>query len=296
MEYIAPADVSLPSTPDREEQIPSSSIFSIFPPAKSLSSSSGDASLYNQTLIRHLSSSIPSFFPPDNSCSSSVSAQTKHISPYSITSLFPPTQSKTNSASSERPAYQFGHSIPSIFRPNYSYPSSVEPTHHYQLSETKEYHLQWSNIKDWRSIKFSINDEEEKIFPLQVEAAFNQARHERWTYAIYWESDGLSNSSLGHTLSPVKGFYNMDDFKFKDKAVSFFQLRELWPDNLTFGSVLCQVFSSSIPIWRAGADRLASSMYYRPRQGHEYGLQTMSWIRLADGVMEFGSTELIHRA
>jgi len=171
MEYIAPADVSLPSTPDREEQISRPSIFSIFPPAKSLSGSSGDASLYNRTLIPHLSSSIPSFFPPDNSCSSSVSAQTKHFSPYYITSLFPPTQSKTNSASSERPAYEFGHSIPSIFRPNYSFPSSVEPTHHYQLSETEEYHLQWSNIKDWRSIKFSINDEEEKIFPLQVEAA-----------------------------------------------------------------------------------------------------------------------------
>ena len=92
MEYIAPADVSLPSAPDREEQIPRSSIFSIFPPAKSLSGSSGDASLYNQTLIPHLSSSIPSFFPPYNSRSSSVSAQTKHFSPYYITSLFPPTQ------------------------------------------------------------------------------------------------------------------------------------------------------------------------------------------------------------
>ena len=98
----------------------------------------------------------------------------------------------------------------------------MEPTHHYQLSKTDEYHLQWSNIKDWRSIKFSINDEEEKILPPQVEPAFNQARRERWTYAIFWESDGLSNSSLGHTLSPAKGFYNMDDFKFKDKAVSFF--------------------------------------------------------------------------
>nr|POF06450.1 transcription factor myc4 [Quercus suber] len=155
--------------------------------------------------------------------------------------------------------------------------------------------IEWPNITGWRSIKFNSNVEEEKIFPRQVEAALNQAS-ERWTYAIYWESDRPSNSPLGHTLSPVKGFYNVSDFKFKDKAVPFFQLGESWRDNLTFGSVLRQVFRSSIPIWRVGEDCLAGPLYYRPRQGHKHGLRTMSWTRMADGVMEFGSTELIHRA
>jgi len=43
-----------------------------------------------------------------------------------------------------------------------------------------------------------------------------------------------------------------------------------------------------------GEDCLASSMYYQARLGSKYGLQTMSWIHVVDGVIEFGFTELIH--
>ena len=86
----------------------------------------------------------------------------------------------------------------------------------------------------------------------------------------------------------------MNDYKFNDKAMalSFFQLMDSWFS--TFGSVLNQVFSTSSPIWVVGEDCLKSSKYYQSREGHHYGLQTMSSIRVADGVMEFGSTEVIY--
>ncbi|KAL4614532.1 hypothetical protein ACB092_07G059900 [Castanea dentata] len=277
MESIAPADVSLPNTPDTEMvQIPRSnpySIFSLFPPAKS---STGTPWLP----LPHFSPSIPSFFPPENSPSISLSPQTKNFSPYSIPSFFPPTSE-----------HGFQISIPSIFQPNYSYSPSIEsPRHHQQFTES---HFQKPNITRWRRIKFYVFDNE-RIFPQQVEAEFEQAQ-ERWTYAIYWEFDRPSDSPLWGTFSPVKGFYNVEDHKFNNKALtlSFFQFMESW-SNIIFGSVLSQVFSTSSPIWVVGKACLKGSKYYRAREGRQYGLKTMCWIRVADGVMEFGSTELIY--
>lgn len=76
-------------------------------------------------------------------------------------------------------------------------------------------------------------------------------------------------------------------------AYSFFDLIDSGPDTI-FQSVIDQVFSTSKPICLVEKDLLASSPYYRGREGLDYGLQTMYWTRVADGVMEFGSTELIH--
>ena len=305
METIAEAHMSLP---DREEGI--ATIFSLFPAANSLSDSS-DSSLSNRTLQHHLSPySITSFFPPNNPVSSSVSTQTIHFPP-SISSLFPPTQSvdsQLNSLCSERSNPGFGNSITSIFPPNYSYSSSIESTqYHDQFGSNKsklshefkdvvtgrtEPHFQEPNINRWRSFKFHISNEE-RIFQKQVEAELRQAQ-EKWTYAIYWELDRPSRSPLWGTFSQVKGFYNVNDYKFNDKAMalSFFQFMDSWFS--TFGSVLNQVFSTSSPIWVVEEDCLKTSKYYQSREGHHYGLQTMSWIRVADGVMEFGSTELIY--
>ena len=209
--------------------------------------------------------------------------------------------SQLNSLCSERSNPGFGNSITSIFPPNYSYSSSIESTqYHDQFGSNKsklshefkdvvagrtEPHFQEPNINRWRSLKFHIS-KEERIFQKQVEAELRQAQ-ERWTNAIYRELDRPSSSPLWGTFSQVKGFYNVNDDKFNDKAMalSFFQLMDSWFS--IFGSVLNQVFSTSRPIWVVGVDCLKSSKY-------QYGLQTMSWIRVADGVMEFGSTELIY--
>lgn len=216
--------------------------------------------------------------------------------------------SQLNSLCSERSNPGFGNSITSIFPPNYSYSSSIESTqYHDQFGSNKsklshefkdvvagrtEPHFQEPNINRWRSLKFHIS-KEERIFQKQVEAELRQAQ-ERWTNAIYRELDRPSSSPLWGTFSQVKGFYNVNDDKFNDKAMalSFFQLMDSWFS--IFGSVLNQVFSTSRPIWVVGVDCLKSSKYYQAREGHQYGLQTMSWIRVADGVMEFGSTELIY--
>ena len=292
MESIAAADVSLPDTPDTEiVRIPRSndpySIFSLFPPAKS--STGGTPSSNERLPLPPFSPSIPSFFPPENSPSISLSPQTKNFSPYSIPSFFPPNHSQPNSSAHSE--HGLGISIPSIFQPNYSYSPSIEsPRHHQEFTES---HFQKPNITLWRRIKFYVFDNE-RIFPQPVEAEFEQAQ-ERWTYAIYWEFDRPSDSPLWGTFSPVKGFYNVEDHKFNNKALtlSFFQFMESW-SNIIFGSVLSQVFSTSSPIWVVGKDCLKGSKYYRAREGRQYGLKTMCWIRVADGVMEFGSTELIH--
>ena len=269
------------------------SISSLFPAAKSESGS--DISSSNQTPL-DFSLSIPLFFPPFHSPPSSVSSQTRHYSPYSIPLFFPPTQSLPNSLASERPIHELAHSIPSIFRPNYSYSPPNESTrHHHDQNTSNKSKLRQDepNIPRWQPIKFHISDkEDERLFPQEVEAAFKKACRERWTYAIYWELDWPS-SPWSRTFSAAKGFYNVDedDHKFKDKAVSFFQLRRSWP-----GSIIHKLFStsSSRPLWLVG-DTLLKSRHYRAQQGCKAGLQTMSWIRVAHGVMEFGSTKVIHQ-
>nr|POF18205.1 transcription factor myc4 [Quercus suber] len=275
------------------------SIFSIFPPDNSNETLS--TSLINETLpVPHLSLySIPSFFPPGNSLSSSLSALSKRFSSPSISSFFPPTQSQSNSLSTHRSSHGFDHTIPSIFQPNYSCSSSNASTHDLDQCtsdanklnhEFKEVLL--SKVTHWCPITFdNLDDNDERVLPSEVEVELGKAC-EKWTYAIYWELDSLSYSSLKN-IRPVKGFFNIDNQKFRNNDIQFFKLRDSTP-MFTFGSVLCQVFSTSSPIWVVGEDCLASSRYYRARLGSKYGLQTMSWIRVVDGVMEFGSTELIH--
>ncbi|CAH9134243.1 unnamed protein product [Cuscuta epithymum] len=54
-------------------------------------------------------------------------------------------------------------------------------------------------------------------------------------------------------------------------------------------------FYSSSPIWIAGQEKLASSPCERARQAQGFGLQTMVCIPSPNGVVELGSTELIHQ-
>ena len=149
-----------------------------------------------------------------------------------------------------------------------------------------------SKVTRWCPITFdNLDDNDGRVLPLEVEVELEKAC-EKWTYAIYWELDSLSYSSLKN-IRPAKGFFNIDNQKFRNNDIQFFKLRDSTP-MFTFGSVLCQVFSTLSPIWVVGEDCLASSMYYRARLGSKYGLQTMTWICVVDGVMEFGSIELIH--
>ena len=270
MESIAPADVSLPSTPDTDlPWIPrsiNSSISEIFPPAKSVCSSD--------------SSSEHSLIP--------------HFSPYSIQTFFPPAHSQS-SVSSEGSLYGLSYSIASFIHPNHSYPP-IESAHHHQITKNKSkliHELKFFLSKIKRQFHGSERPEitrrpiefrtygRNRIFPQQVEAVFEKAQ-KRWTYAIYWELDRPSNSPLGGTFSPAKSFNN------GNMAYSFFDLIDSGPDNI-FQSVIDKVFSTSKPICLVDKDLLASSPYYRGREGLDYGLQTMYWIRIADGVMEFGS-------
>ena len=176
MEFIAPAYMSHPSTPNTKVQNSLSnpnSIFSLFPPAKSLCSS--DSSLSNQSLIPDFYDypSISSFFPPDSSWSSSLSsaAKAQHLSPYYIPSFFPPTHSQGNSISSETPPYGFAYSIPSIFQPNHSFSSSIESTHdHDKFITTELFHE--LHKTHW----LSINSDKIIMVPQEVEVEFEQDR------------------------------------------------------------------------------------------------------------------------
>nr|POE83629.1 transcription factor myc4 [Quercus suber] len=200
--------------------------------------------------------------------------------PNSIFSIFPPDNSnETLSTSLINETLPVPHlslySIPSFFPPGNSLSSSLSAL----------------------SKRFSSPSISSFFPPTQSQSnslSTHRSSHgfEKWTYAIYWELDSLSYSSLKN-IRPVKGFFNIDNQKFRNNDIQFFKLRDSIP-MFTFGSVLCQVFSTSSPIWVVGEDCLASSRYYRARLGSKYGLQTMSWIRVVDGVMEFGSTELIH--
>lgn len=284
MEFIAPAHMSHPGTPDTEVRNSLSnpdSIFSLFPPAKSLCSS--DSSLSNQSLIPDFYDyhSISSFFPPDGSRSSSVSsaAETQHLSPYNISSFFPPTHSQGNSISSEISRYGFANSIPSIFQPNHSF-SSIESTHEGHDHDNFINELFHGPHKPcW----LSFNSDKIIAVPQEVEAEFEQAGREGWTYAMFWKKDWPD--SYGHnTMSAVRGFYNEDDYRFKPSS---FLLTRSWPGNAIhyFFNDMCRTWDS--------VDYSFVLSSKRARQGHKAGLKTMSWIPIANGFMEFGSTQLI---
>uniref|UniRef100_A0A7N2MWM3 Uncharacterized protein n=1 Tax=Quercus lobata TaxID=97700 RepID=A0A7N2MWM3_QUELO len=281
---LFPPNTSLPISVSSQTKHFSLSIPSLFPPNTSL-----PCSVSSQT--NHFSLSIPSLFPPNTSLPSSVSSQTKHFS-LSIPSFFPPNQSQSNSVSSEVAVlHGFADSRPSlVFPPNirniiiHNYSSIYERTHHHDRSQSP-------NENRWRSINLDVidddDDDDERVFPPEVKAEFEQLAGERWTYAIFWEAERSGD------FSPVRGFYNVDDHKFKDKAITFFQLRDSCTETVAFVSFLDLVFRTGNPIWLFGVDCLASSLYFQVHQGYQYGLQTMFWIGVDQGVMEFGSTELI---
>ncbi|XP_010449546.1 PREDICTED: transcription factor MYC4-like [Camelina sativa] len=57
-----------------------------------------------------------------------------------------------------------------------------------------------------------------------------------------------------------------------------------------------QAFSSSNTIWLSGSNALAGSSCERARQGQIYGLQTMVCVPCENGVVELGSSEVIHQS
>ncbi|RAL52116.1 hypothetical protein DM860_014943 [Cuscuta australis] len=156
---------------------------------------------------------------------------------------------------------------------------------------------------------------------------------ESWTYAIFWQASvaELASPSL---LGWGDGYYKGEDDKARArrKATSPAEqahrkrvLRDLnsliagpgsgddsvdeevtdteWfflvsmTHSFASGSGLPgRAFSSSSPIWISGQDNLASSPCERARQAQSFGLQTMVCIPSPNGVVELGSTELIHQS
>ncbi|ESQ55631.1 hypothetical protein EUTSA_v10024688mg [Eutrema salsugineum] len=57
-----------------------------------------------------------------------------------------------------------------------------------------------------------------------------------------------------------------------------------------------QAFSDSQTIWLSGSNALAGSSCERARQGQIYGLETMVCIPAENGVVELGSSEIIHQS
>ncbi|EOA16246.1 hypothetical protein CARUB_v10004392mg [Capsella rubella] len=57
-----------------------------------------------------------------------------------------------------------------------------------------------------------------------------------------------------------------------------------------------QAFSNSNTIWLSGSNALAGSSCERARQGQIYGLQTMVCVPCENGVVELGSSEIIHQS
>ncbi|CAH8276239.1 unnamed protein product [Arabidopsis lyrata] len=57
-----------------------------------------------------------------------------------------------------------------------------------------------------------------------------------------------------------------------------------------------QAFSNSNTIWLSGSNALAGSSCERARQGQIYGLQTMVCVATGNGVVELGSSEIIHQS
>ncbi|WCJ20645.1 Basic helix-loop-helix (bHLH) DNA-binding family protein [Euphorbia peplus] len=156
-----------------------------------------------------------------------------------------------------------------------------------------------------------------------------------WTYAIYWQSsyDYSGASVLGWGDGYYKGEEGKSKIKSKGSASSPAEqehrkkvLREL--NSLISGSSTVtddavdeevtdtewfflvsmtqsfvngtgmpgQAFYNANPVWVSGFDRLAASPCERARQAQVFGLQTLVCIPSTTGVVELGSTELIHQS
>ncbi|CAH8306401.1 unnamed protein product [Eruca vesicaria subsp. sativa] len=57
-----------------------------------------------------------------------------------------------------------------------------------------------------------------------------------------------------------------------------------------------RAFSNSRTIWLSGSNALAGSSCERARQGQVYGLETMVYVPTENGVVELGSSEVIHQS
>ncbi|XP_023552754.1 transcription factor MYC4-like [Cucurbita pepo subsp. pepo] len=166
----------------------------------------------------------------------------------------------------------------------------------------------------------------------RLQALIDGAR-ESWTYAIFWQSS--YDYPDGSVLGWGDGYYKGEEDKGKGKAKVVTSaaeqahrkkvLRDLnslisgsaaGPDDAVDEEVTdtewfflvsmtqsfvngvglpSQAFFNSTPIWISGADGLSASACERARQGKVFGLQTMVCIPSPNGVVEMGSTELIHR-
>jgi transcription factor MYC2 len=164
--------------------------------------------------------------------------------------------------------------------------------------------------------------------------ALIEGASEIWTYAIFWQPsyDYSGSSLLGWGDGYYKGEEDKSKSKSKSKATSPAEqehrrkvLRELnslisgnpvpeessvdeevtdteWfflvsmTQSFVNGSGLPgQAYFNSTPVWLVGGENLALSVCERARQGHEHGLQTLTCIPSANGVLELGSTELIYQ-
>uniref|UniRef100_A0A2N9F4K0 Transcription factor n=1 Tax=Fagus sylvatica TaxID=28930 RepID=A0A2N9F4K0_FAGSY len=242
-----------------------SSITAIFPPTKSQPESSES----NERLPT-VSHSISVIYPPAQSQTES-SESNERLPPFSnIWAIFPPTKSHTESSeSNERSLTRSSYSIPSPFKPN-----SLR-THEHPDKETLQQRLQ-----------------------MLIDPA-NRNENMGWTYAIYWK---FSNEySRGPFLKWGVGLLSsgsVADDTDDDELTStewFFQVSKM--QSFVNGSGLPgQAFINSSLVWVTGADRLASWPCERARHGQLSGLQTMVCVPLVDGVVELGSTELIHQS
>nr|AKN09578.1 basic helix-loop-helix transcription factor [Salvia miltiorrhiza] len=153
------------------------------------------------------------------------------------------------------------------------------------------------------------------------------AAHESWTYAIFWQSS-VRRCSAGD------GYYKGEEDKAKrrtatspaeqehrkkvlrdlnsliagpqavaDEAVDavdeevtdteWFFLISMTQNFVNGSGLPGQALYTSSPVWVTGPERLASSHCDRARQAQGFGLQTLVCIPSPNGVVELGSTELL---
>ncbi|KAF5191677.1 transcription factor MYC2-like [Thalictrum thalictroides] len=167
----------------------------------------------------------------------------------------------------------------------------------------------------------------------RLQAIIEGAR-ESWTYAIFWQysvdisgasllgwGDGYYKGGEEDTLNKRKatptsaaeqehrkrvlrelsslipgGVVTTDDAVEEVTDTEWFFLVSMTQSFINGGGLPGQAFYSSVPVWIAGHDRLAASVCIRAKQALELGLQTVVCIPLTDGVVEFGSTDLIFQS
>ncbi|XP_076883686.1 transcription factor MYC2-like [Bidens hawaiensis] len=177
-----------------------------------------------------------------------------------------------------------------------------------------------------------VNEFNQDTLQQRLQGLIDTAR-ESWTYAIFWQSSVVEYSGtpvLGWGDGYYKGEVNKPKTTVSATSVAEQQyrkkvLRELnsmisgtpAPENDVIDEEVTdtewfflismtqsfvngnglpgQAVVTNQPVWVAGVDRLMSSHCERARQGQGFGLQTIVCIPSVDGVIELGSTELIHQ-